>query len=512
MGVLIDHTNFHLYLKQSTTARDATPNGNFYFDKANNRIQLIGVDELPTFDHTSMGGGANDPNQLTNFDGITERGLYNFENQERAVDETLRQFLRGSKGTYRFAGAFDFINGVKLDTTILGDGSTDRNKIRGSGCIEFADTQDGKTDIDRIYHGVLSLVDIQPGTIVQYAFVANTLEATLQAATWSSFQRAGDVDEMIQVYGSTAFGDTTAGNFDYTQLILVIRVRSWGYKPGETTSILTKISEFSGFSAGYGVGEVINTANTYTLADVYGGAQIAPWTGMTLEKLAVAQIETGFNEADGNFTWILHNTLGGTVNECAAYLDALILQDADVDVGLGVYNGLKGRVWYNYDDDAKMVTVSNEGEGLFIENLSTAEQQNVIFTDDAALTKTYPFFPDVQTTVGAAALADPNAWIHFFYLDGAAAADFDTAGAVTVRNSSGSPMKGLVSALQVGGKVSFPYAYDTDTDAGLPAGQPKDIVVLVEGDGGAAQAITYATITRDTIVPITCAPPNDPNA
>jgi shikimate 5-dehydrogenase len=40
----------------------------------------------------------------------------------------------------------------------------------------------------------------------------------------------------------------------------------------------------------------------------------------------------------------------------------------------------------------------------------------------------------------------------------------------------------------------------------------KDIVVLVEGDGGAAQAITYATITRDAVVPITCTPATENNA
>ena len=121
MGVLIDHTNFDEYLVQSSQGRSGTPDGNVYFDKENNSIELIGVDELATFDHTSRGGGSNDPNQLTNFDGITLRGLYNFENEQRRTDETLRKYERGSQGIYRFAGAFNFVNGVKLDDTVLGD-------------------------------------------------------------------------------------------------------------------------------------------------------------------------------------------------------------------------------------------------------------------------------------------------------------------------------------------------------------------------------------------------------
>lgn len=499
---LIDHTNYSTTLKQSTTARGATPNGNVYFDVANNEIQLIGVDELATVD---FGGGAV-TNPLNNADGITLRALYNFENARRRLDETLRKYKRGTDGDYRFAGAFSFVNGVKLD-------GTDRNKIRGSGFIEYANTGDGATAVDRIYHGVLSLVSIQSGTTSRWALVTGTDETTLQSATWASFVRTGNINEVVQVFGSTANGDSGAGTFDYTTRTLVVRVRSWGYNPGETTSVASGITEFSGFSGGYGVGESINPANSYALADVYGGAKVSPWTGMSLEKLAAPQTETGFNEADGDFTWVLNNSAGGTVAQCAAYLDAAALQNADVDEGaVSVYNGLKGRVWYSRNAAGKVVTASIGGAGLFIEGLSTAEKQNVIMTDDAGATKTYPFFPEVQITVGAPAIADTNAWYHLFYLDGASAADFDTTGAVTVNDSTGNPVKGNVATDEVGGKIIFAYDYDGNTQAGLSAGIDKDIIVQVEGDGGAAQAITAFTITRSTVVSVTCSPAADNNA
>jgi hypothetical protein len=190
----------------------------------------------------------------------------------------------------------------------------------------------------------------------------------------------------------------------------------------------------------------------------------------------------------------------------------LTIQNADIDQGTGTYNGRKGRVWYSRNAAGKVVTSSIGGDGLFIEGLSTAEKQNAIMTDDAGNTKTYPYFLEVQITVGAAAIADTNAWYHAFYKNGAADADFDKAGAVTVRTASLANVKGNVSVNHIGGKISFAYAYDTDTDAGLSAGVNKDIVVIVEGDGGAAQAITYATITRDPVVPVICAPPADLNA
>lgn len=498
---LITNLNYATTLKESTNPRGSSPNGNVYFDVANNKIQLIGADELAQVDF----GSGMVANPLTNFDGITLRALYNFENARRRLNETLRKYKRGLKGSYRFAGAFNFVNGVKLD-------SNDRNKIRASGWIEYANTGDGETAIDRIYHGVTSLVDIQNTTTPYYALVTATDEATLQAATWTNFARLGDISEAVQVFGSTANGDTGAGSFDYKERILVVRARSWQYIPGETTSVAAGIPEFSGFSAGYGIGETSNPSNTYALADVFGAARIAPWTGMSLEKLASPQVETGFNEANGSFTWVLHNTAGGTVSQCAAYLDAVALQSTDIDAGTGSYIGTKGRVWYSRNASGKVVTASIGGAGLFIEGLSVAEKQNVINTDNSGAAKTYPYFPSVEIAVGTVAPSDPNAWYRVMYEDGAGGADFDTSGAVTVQNAAGSDMNGNVAAAATGGKISFAYSYDTNTQAGLSAGVDKAMVVIVEGDGIAAQAITRFVCTRSAVVPVTCAPSADNNA
>jgi hypothetical protein len=502
MGVLIDHTNYNLYFKQSTQSRTGTPDGNVYFNP-NGEVELIGADELPTFDHSSIGGGANDTNQLTNFDGFTMRGIYNFENQERRVDENLRKFVKATKGNYRQAGAYSWYQGSKIAT------DSGRAKVRQSGYVEFSDING--TQVNRTYHGIGSLVDIQPTTVPYYALVENTDEASLQAATWTNFQRVGDIDETIQTFGDTQYGDAGAGDFDFTNRTLIIRVRSWGYLAGETDSVKTKIAELSGFTAGYGVGESINSANTYNLADVYGGSQVAPWNGMSLEKLTSPQVETGFVESDGDFTWVLRNTNGGTVQECAAFLDALALQDGNIDDGTGTYNGKYGRVWY-IREAGKVVTQSIDGEGLFIEGLTTAEKQNAVQTDDAGNGKTYPFFPTILFDVGASASTAPNAFWHVFYVDGDSDQDFDKSNAVTVNDASGNPMKGVVVSDVSGTVIATDYDFAGNTQAGLNGGVDKQCVIIVEGDGDVAQAITFFTISQQTTIPVTCAPELDPNA
>ena len=133
-------------------------------------------------------------------------------------------------------------------------------------------------------------------------------------------------------------------------------------------------------------------------------------------------------------------------------------------------------------------------------------------TDDATDAKTYPFFPELKLFVGTPAKADAEAWYQIYYTDGAADADFDKAGAVTVQDDGAADMKGLCSTADAQGYVSLAYAYDTNTQAGLSAGVDKDMVVEVEGNGGVAQAITFFTMKRETTVAVTCAPSADLNA
>lgn len=251
------------------------------------------------------------------------------------------------------------------------------------------------------------------------------------------------------------------------------------------------------------------TSAANPMADVYGGAQIAPWTGMTLEKLAAAQVEGGFNEANGNFTWVVNNTGSGNLNQCVAFLDALAQTDNDIDSGaLTTTNGKRVGTWYTYNASGQIVTRSGagDGKGLFIEAIPTADEQRIVFTDDAGNLKTRPFNVSISVDPGSYAIADTLAWYHGFFLNGPGAGDdFNTSGAITVRDSADVQVKGNVAANASGGKLPFAFDYDGDTWGGI-AGTNKDVVMEVEGDGGATAAKTVFTISRTAIINVTCAP------
>lgn len=472
-------------LKQSTNPRGSSPNGNVYFDVTTGTLQLISADELATIDF----GSGPVPNPLTDAGGanggVTARALYKFERTRRAADETLRQYDFFMQGSYKFAGAYEMAYGRVI-------AANDIKKVRSSGMVWRA--ANGSTN--RIYFGVRSLGNIEPTSQPYYQLS--------EGGAPTNFSYTGPINEMVQVYGSTANGDAGAGNFD-SRTYLAVSVRTFGKNYDRKTLVDSGVNTMDGFSAGFALGESNHlTTGNYDLADVLGGSAIAPWSTMTLEKLAAPQTESGFNEGSGDFTWVVNNPAGGTLVEVVAFLDALAQTDTDIDSGsVSVTNGKRVGTWYSYNAQGQIVTRSGaDSDGLFIESMPADDEQKVVFLTDAATLRTYPFVPQINISVGANAAADANCWYHVYFKDGPGANDFGTAAAITVLDKDGDPVKGLVGGATT---KSFQFAYDSDTVGGA-AGTNKVMIVEVEGNGVATAAKTEFTATRTQVIGVSCQP------
>lgn len=508
----IDLSNYDSLLVQSSVGRAGTPDGNIFFDVATGRIELITVEEQATINMTSRGGGASDPNPLIEDDGIMLEALYAFEREQRRLDETLRQYDPYFEGSFKFAGAYNLINGRKFDD---GDGSAtsntvdDRFKLRGSGWREL----DAAGLLGRVYFGDRSLGNIEALSQPYSQLVLNDVV--------TDFDKDGPIDEAVQVFGDNAVdADTTT--FD-TRTFHALSVRTYEFNPDRKTLVDSGVSEMDGYSVGFALGEtphLTTLESAMPIAEVYNAApasQVGVWLNMTLEQLDVAQTETGFNEADGDFTWVLNNPNAANLDEIVAYLDAISAVDADINAhGTNVTNGKQVGTWYTYSADGKIqprVDDGSSGEGLFLEGLIGVDKQRVIFTDDADGTKTYPFFVSNIVTVGANAVADTLAWFHAFFRDGADNApgggdDFGDAGAITVEDSGAVEVKGNVdsSGFRSGNDIVFEFDYDGDTVGGN-AGDPKWVVFECEGDGGVTAAKTIFQITNAAaVITASCIP------
>lgn len=488
----INISNYDTLLVESSQGRSGTPDGNVYFDVDNDRIELITREDLAQVD---LGGGLED-NPLTDYDGITMQAIYAFERLRRRTNTSLRTYKHGAEGRFKQAGAFAFVNGIKLASN---GNVPDRSKIRGSGFVEFAASGNGETDVDRIYFGARSLNPIDAASQPYSLLPVSLSESDRQAATPTDFVRTGPVNEVVQVFGSTAHGDAGAGDFDFTTRPLIIDVRPFGRTYGETNSQLAGISELGGYSSGFGIGDAVNDDNNYDFNDIIT-TPVAPFTGMSYTSYDTPQVRSGFTTADGSYDVIISNTGNGSLLEVIAFLDAIMTLDTDQDADVtNTYLPKRGAPLYTKDAAGRFVTK----QGIHIDGLSTADQQSIVQTDNAGSGKVYPFFPTIRISVSDAWANDANGWAQAMYVDGAGSADFETSTAVIVDDSSGNPVVFTSADVQgtAGGYyLEFAYAYDTNTQAGLSAGVDKEIIVLVEGDGGSEAERGTLTITRSTLI------------
>lgn len=486
---IIDLSNYATTLIQSTQGRVGTPDGNVFFDTTG-KIEFISASEVATLDLTSIGGGATDPNPLIEADGIKFEAIYAFENQERASDENLREFDRWTSGTFKFGGAYNFVNARVPSAT------ADRSIIRSSGWNEL----DASGVAIKKYFGNKGLSNIEAGSQPYY-------QQAIQG-TATDFAKVGQIDEAVLVYQDLDGNGTP--DIDLTGYEAV-SIRTYGnnYDRKETTTDLG-IAELGGYFTGFALNESVHlTTNTtsHPFVDV-STTPTGVWVGVELNHIAAPVAKTEFSDGTGTrlFSWELISPNSATLDQQVAWLDAFSTEAAKEADGLGVVTGNLGKdidVWYSYNASGQIVTKSGvdpDTEGLYLNNVPVADQQRVVMTDDGGTVKAYSFSVSVEAEVGATAKGDANAWYHSFF-----AAAYNTASAITVLDSGTAAVKGLASAADGSNKIIFAFDYTGDTVGGV-ADTDKDCVFLCEGDGGATQAKTLYTITKLTTVAFTCSP------
>lgn len=506
----IDLTNFDsntLGLVQCTGGgRAGTPNGNVFFDVANGLVEIITVEELANVNMTARSGGASVTNPLSAQDGVKLEALYAFEREQRKADEVLRQYDYYFKGTFKFGGAYEIVNNRKfaVDTVLGAPGGVhgDREKIRGSGWIE----RNAAQAVGRIYYGNVSLGNIEPASAPYYQLTAGGAP--------TPYAKLGPIDEAIQVVGVTAIDATSVLNSDLSAYE-ALSVRTYGQNYDRKVLADSGVSKMDGYSSGFAIAEGVHlTTNTgdHPLASVYNAipaSQTGVWLNMTLEELDVAQTETGFTTGAAEpFTWVLNNPGAASLDQCIAYLDAIAQTDDDINAhGTNVVNGQRVGTWYTYNAAGKILPRTNvASEGLFIEGLLGSDKNRVVFTDDADVTREYPNYTTVSVNIGAGAVGDANAWFHSFWLNGDAADDFNSTGAVTTTTPAPLDVKGDVSghAFLSGNNIVFEQDY-----ASLPT--VKDIVFECEGDGGVTAAKTVISVPASGTIAASCVPPAETN-
>jgi hypothetical protein len=461
MALLTDKT----LLQHSTQARSGTPDGNFYLDgsdKANPKIQLFSTAEV-----TTMAGSV--ANTLDPDDAATMRALYGSFGLLRKSDEDVRHFLKPAVGVFANAGAYRLLNKWLFDT------ATDFKMIRGAGLECYADK--GQL-LNRVYFGPKSSSSIGANSQPSYQTVLN--------GPVTNFAFTGVVDELVQVYGTTANGDSAAGNFD-NRAFFAISVREWGQRHDRKTLDDVQLAEAAGYSGSMGLSESAHpTTPNYLEADVHTGTVTAPWSTMDFATESSPVTRTGFNEADGDFSLTISNPAGGSLDEVVAKADAWARDSADIDSGSPVRQGERYPVLYTFGAG----DIVEWAQGVYPANIPGSDLTRMNVKDDAGNLKTFPNLLTVTVLFSDAAKADVGAYYEaFLENDEDTTNDYGTAAALTYQDKDSVVVKGLVSgATSATFDINFSSpppgttweAGDTHVVRFLVGGDPSNAVSCVE--------------------------------
>ena len=364
---LITRDNFDTLMVRSTGERGNSPNGNWFIDLTNDEVQLITREELAQVD---LGSGLED-NPLTNGEKIQQLAVYFAYLNAVQADAALQQYVTpvdavGNRMA-RLVGANAYLNGDKLASGAVdaagrgGSLGDDRLKIADSGFTEFAAGGGGNTLIDRIYHGSKSVNFVDPTAQPFYLLAASTSEADRQAATPVNYSRLGPVNDVVQTFGSTANGDTGAGDFDRLTYVLISCVREFGFTVGEAVSTDIGVTELGAYLQGYPLGHTqVPEIAALTESDICG----------TNEVQEINSDHTGGNfelTFDGQTTTATLDAAAATAADVQTALEALSnLEPGDVTVTGGPLTGTDIIVEFTgarRGADQPEMTVTDNGTG-----------------------------------------------------------------------------------------------------------------------------------------------------
>lgn len=136
------------------------------------------------------------------------------------------------------------------------------------------------------------------------------------------------------------------------------------------------------------------------------------------------------------------------------------------------------------------------GSGVIIEGFRISDTNDLVFTDNGAAERSYPFVASLTINFGANLVADASAkyWVYFTSLPGAGN-DFGESGAVIVDDNDGVDMAGDVSAAS---SVTLSFNYDGNSQGGRTPGTDAAITVVALGLATGQYVRATGTIARST--------------
>jgi hypothetical protein len=233
-------------------------------------------------------------------------------------------------------------------------------------------------------------------------------------------------------------------------------------------------------------------------ADSNNVADVSPYSGMSITYYNTAQDRSigGTNRSFG----IIIDGNGGTAEQIYEFVQWSLRRTTDINAGSGTLTGkIADELLEFVGDTLKTKNATNPeggGTGVFIDDYQTVDVNRLVFRDNSAVERTFPYVAALTINFGDNLKNDASAkyWVYFTTLPGAGN-DFGEASAVIVDDNASADMSGNVSGAS---SVQHSFNYDGNVQGGRTAGTDADITVVGIGLATGQYVRATGTIGRST--------------
>lgn len=404
-------------------------------------------------------------------DGVTWQALYSklvdlwatptYQDSEfpvYAIDALSGQFQIGTDGA-TFSG-WSFAD----DTT--------RNALRDGGWSEWSDAGVKQQE----FAGFIGLGSINTGAQPYYHL------ATADAPT--NFPFADQFNVGIKV-----FGDATHGNFDKRTYAKTF-CREYGKKFKSSVLADTGATATGANKQNF----LISNEDDLKILGLLGAVQAtgdaamagAPYSGITVAYYTANQSRS-IGGSNYNFKIIINGN-NATLEQIYAKVQYLLRQASDINTG-GTAGTKIGKIQSDLLTFVGDTLVTSQS--VFIDNIKATDSNRIEFYDDGNTKRTNPYTAVGTMSFNSVLVGAGSSYRLMYTAPSGAGNDYGESGAVTVKNSSGTPITGEISA----GSIAFDFDYDGDAEGGA-AGTDKAVTLIGIKPGTGKFAVATGTLTR----------------
>lgn len=414
-------------------------------------------------------------------DGVTLKALYSFLKEEWRSDPHAKNLAAFpfplvpiTDESFELVDGWDFLN------------DTARYLIRTAGWT----VRNVAGNVTQQWAGIIGLGSIESNDQLYYQ------QTSGGAAT--NVVLTGQVNQAVQILRDDDGDGVYAEGSDYDRrsfFKLFCREQGQTYDTANLDDIGVSQMAAQAYRFPIGTGSDLKITHTDVQIDANADntADVAPYSGMSITYYAVAQSRT-IGGVGRNFGIIINGN-NGTAEQIYEFVQWSLRRTTDIDAGAGTLTGkIADDLLRFVGDTLYTLSATNPaggGSGVYIDNFQTGDTNRLVFTDNTATQRTFPFVATLTLNFGDNLRLDASAkyWVYFTTLPGAGN-DFGESGAIIVDDNAGADMTGNVGGAP---SVQLSFNYDGNTQGGRTAG--TDAAVTVVGIGLATGQYVKATGT-----------------